>query len=261
MWANTTAAQPYLDNANPLPVGSIVVKEEFSGTDCNDDSTLVQWRAMRKETPGFDPVDGDWHWQRVSKERAVIFDTKDTCIGCHVAPDCLARDHMCTTDTSNPTPTFAGTPPTATPTVTGTPPTATPTPSGGFQTRTPTPTQWPVRPVQQVLQALPAALLAIAGTSANDVYAVGADAHDGLGPYVLHYSGGNWRRLNTGATNNLWWISVTPIDGAFYMAGENGLVLRYDPSTNTFTQMSVPGTQVLFGIWGTARQQHLGGWR
>jgi sugar lactone lactonase YvrE len=251
VFANDVAAQPYLNNANPLPEGSIVVKEEFNGTDCSDDNTLVGWRAMRKDTPGYDPIDGDWHWQKVSPQRVVVFDTKDTCIGCHTAPECLVRDHMCTVDTDNPTPTVTGTPPTVTPTVTGTPPTATPTPSGGFPTRTPTPIPFPVRPVQQVLQGLPAALLSITGTSANDVYTVGADAHDGLGPYVLHYSGGNWRRLNPGVTGNLWWISVTPIDGDFYMAGENGLVLRYDPSTGTFTQLNVPGNQVLFGIWGT----------
>jgi sugar lactone lactonase YvrE len=253
VFANDVAAQPYLDNANPLPEGSIVVKEEFNGVDCSDDNSLIGWRAMRKEAPGFDSVDGDWHWQKVSSQRVVIFDTKDTCISCHAAPDCLVRDHMCTVDNNAPTPTETGTPPTVTPTVTGTPPTGTPTPSGGFETRTPTPTAWPVRPVALTLQGLPGALLSIAGTSANDVYAVGADGHDGLGPYVLHYSGGYWRRLDTGLTGgNLWWISVTPIDGAFYMAGENGLVLRYDPSTGSFTPMNVPGTQVLFGIWGSA---------
>ena len=252
VFANDIAAQPYLDDANPLPEGSIVVKEEFNGTDCSDDNSLIGWRAMRKEAPGFDPNDGDWHWQKVSLQRVVIFDTKDTCISCHTTPDCLVRDHMCTVDNNAPTPTASGTPPTATATVTGTPPTATPTPSGGFETRTPTPTVWPVRPVALTLQGLPGALLSVAGTSASDVYAVGSDGHDGLGPYVLHYSGGYWRRLDTGlSAGNLWWISVTPVDGAFYMAGENGLVLRYEPASGSFKQMNVPGTQVLFGIWGS----------
>ena len=254
VWANSTGAQPYIDLANPLPQGSIVVKEEFNGPDCNDDSTLVQWRAMRKEAPGFDPVDGDWHWQRVSLQRVVVFDTKDTCIGCHAAPDCLVRDHMCTVDTSNVTPTVAGTPPTAAPTVTGTPPTPTPPPTGGLPTVTPVHTPWPVRPVGFVLQNLPAALLSISGTSANDVYAVGADPHDGMGPFVLHYSGGFWRRLNTGASSNLWWISVTPIDGAFYMTGENGLVLRYQPATGMFEQLQTPGTETIYGVWGSDAQ-------
>ena len=257
VWANAIGAQPYVDLANPLPQDTVVVKEEFNGPDCNDDSTLVQWRAMRKEAPGFDPVDGDWHWQRVSPQRVVVFDTKDTCISCHAAPDCLVRDHMCTVDTNatpNATPTVTGTPPTAVPTVTGTPPTATPPPTGGLPTVTPTQSAWPVRPVQFVLQGLSGALLSIAGTSANDVYTVGADPHDGMGPLVLHYSGGFWRRLDSGASSNLWWISVTPIDGAFYMAGEHGLVLRYDPSTGIFEQLQTPGTETIYGIWGTDAQ-------
>ncbi|HUI28319.1 MAG TPA: hypothetical protein VL403_19720, partial [Candidatus Kryptonia bacterium] len=251
VWANDVAAQPYLDDANPLPQGSIVVKEEFSGTNCTDDTTLVQWRAMRKEAPGFDPVDGDWHWQRVSSERVVIFDTKDTCIGCHTAPECLVRDHMCTVNDSNATPTEAGTPATFTPTVTGTLPTATATPTGPRTTPTPTPPPFPRGTVHQVLGNLPAALLSVAGTSANDVYAVGADPGDGLGPYVLHYTGLSWRRLNTGVTGDLWWISVTPIDGSFYMAGANGLILQYDPDTGIFTKQNTPGAQTLFGVWGT----------
>ncbi len=254
VWANTIGAQPYLDLANPLPQGTVVVKEEFSGPDCSDDNTLVQWRAMRKEAPGFDPVDGDWHWQRVSLQRVVIFDTKDTCIGCHTAPDCLARDHMCTVDTNSTTPTAGSTPPTAAPTVTGTPPTPTVQPTGGVATPTPTRLPFPARPVRFVLQNLPGALLSISGTSADDVYTVGADPHDGMGPLVLHYSGGVWRRLDSGADNTLWWISVTPIDGAFYMSGENGLVLRYQPTTGTFEQLQTPGNDTIFGIWGSDAQ-------
>jgi hypothetical protein len=94
--ANAVAAEPYLRNANPLPVGSIVVKEEYDGAGCND-RDLTRWRAMRKEEPGFDPADGDWHWQWVdAPARTVRFDDKTTCIGCHVQPGCLVRDHMCT---------------------------------------------------------------------------------------------------------------------------------------------------------------------
>ncbi len=95
VWANAIGAQPYLANANPLPVGSVVVKEEFNGSAC-DDADLNGWRVMRKEAPGFDPVDGDWHWQWVNADRTVRVDDKQTCIGCHVRPACLARDRMCT---------------------------------------------------------------------------------------------------------------------------------------------------------------------
>ena len=208
--ANAVAAQSYLNNANPLPVGSIVVKEEFNGTGCND-ADFVRWRAMRKEAPGFDARDGDWRWQWVERDGSVLFNDKSTCIGCHARPACLARDHMCT--------------------VGGPPHVA----------------------FQLVFNRLPAALLSIAGRSASDVYTVGADPGDGFGPFVLHYDGQRWRRLNTHVTGAaLWWISVTPVDGKFYMAGEHGVILRFDPATGSFEPQTTPGTPTLFGVWGSS---------
>jgi hypothetical protein len=47
------------------PLGSVVIKEEYAGSNCSNDNDLVRWRVMRKEAPGFDPDDGDWHWQWV----------------------------------------------------------------------------------------------------------------------------------------------------------------------------------------------------
>jgi hypothetical protein len=218
--ANPIAAQPYLKLQNPLPVGSIVIKEEydFSATDCSDPTKIMSWSAMRKETPGFDPIDGDWHWQRVAApSRSIICAAKDDCpgftctsAGCHHLPECLARDYMCTANT---------------------------TPRGTLQ---------------PVLQGLPAAVLSISGTAPSDVYAVGADPNDGRGPYVVHYDGSGWKRLDTGASGDLWWISVTPIDGDFYMAGAGGLILQFDPSSGKFTQQTTPNTSQLFGIWGAA---------
>lgn len=94
--ANDVAAQAYLNNENPLPVGSVIIKEGFSGTDCGQDSTLRNITAMLKEQPGFDADDGDWHWQTVAPDRRVTDDTKTTCISCHRRPECLARDYVCT---------------------------------------------------------------------------------------------------------------------------------------------------------------------
>ena len=214
--ANSIGAQPYKRLQNPLPVGSIVVKEEYDGVAC-DDADLVRWSAMRKESPGFDSQDGDWHWQRVdAPSRHVACDDKNcpafSCIGCHRNPDCVARDYMCTVDD---------------------------TPRGT---------------VKPVLENLPAALLSISGRSPKDVYAVGADPGDGRGPLVLHYDGSGWRRLDSGATGGaLWWISVTPIDDKFYMAGEGGLILEFDPSNGQFVRPTTPdNTSTVYGIWGTA---------
>ena len=202
---NEVATRPYLDGANPLPEGSVVIKEEFDGPDCEDDE-LVRWRVMRKEEPGFE-IDGDWSWQWVDRGGRVVFNDKATCIVCHQEAECLARDYMCTHGKEG--------------------------------------------DLQLILEEQPGALLAVAGTSSTDVYAVGADPEDGSGPLVVHYDGARWQRLPTGASGDLWWISVTPIDGSFYMAGANGLILEYDLTERSFTQDETPpGDPTLFGIWG-----------
>ena len=173
-------------------------------------------------------------------------------LGCPVVPTPTPSPTSPPPATSTITP-----PPTGTATTTPSPTeTATTTPSltpttSATPSVTPTPLPFPAGPVHQVLQNLSGALLSITGTSAADVYAVGADANDGTGPMVLHYNGQTWQRLNTGATGGLWWISVTPIDGDFYMAGGQGLILRYTPSTGGFQTQVTPGSsQTLFGIWG-----------
>ncbi len=217
VFTNDIATEPYRRNQNPLPVGSIVVKEEYEGLDCSNPAELRRWTAMRKEMPGFDAADGDWSWQRLdAPSRTVTCNTKTcpgfVCVTCHRQPACLVRDYMCAEDNTPPRGTLTA-----------------------------------------VLEQQPAALLSITGTAPNDVYAVGADPHDNRGPYVIHYNGSNWRRLDTGATGDLWWISVTPIDGDFYMAGADGLILQYDPPNSRFTRHTTPNAIAqLFGIWGTS---------
>jgi len=206
--ASPLAAQPYLEEQNPLPLGSVVVKEEFDGPEC-DDADLIRWRVMRKESPGFDSEHGDWHWQWVEADRSVLFDDKATCIGCHVRSECVARDYMCTV-------------------------------AGDAE-------------LLPVLQSLPAALLSVSGTGPDDVWAVGADpAADQRGPLVLHYDGGKWQRLDSRATGDLWWVSVEPIAGSFYMSGEGGLILKADAETRSITRVDTPTDALLYGVWGSA---------
>lgn len=218
VWADPSSAQAYLDEANPLPVGAVIVKEEFEGVDCVTDEELIRWRPMRKEAPGFDPEDGDWAWQWVNKDRMVLLNDKATCINCHRHAECVARDYMCT--------------------------------ENGHTAPTPTPTPRPTGALSPVLENLSGALLSVSGTSATDVIAVGADPGDGLGPMVMRYDGSSWRRLQSGATGDLWWISVTPIDGTFFMSGAGGLVLRFDPQSEEFSRDETPTAGLLYGIWG-----------
>jgi hypothetical protein len=107
---------------------------------------------------------------------------------------------------------------------------------------------------QWVFTGLRSAMLSVSGRSPNEIYAVGADLGEGDGPNFLAFNGRNWRRIHTGVSSgDLWWISVTTIDGAFYLAGDPGLVLRFDPASNSFIRLDTPGTPTLFGIWGTSR--------
>ncbi len=97
VWVNEIGADDYLTQSATLPVGTIVVKEEFAGPACDDDSVLVFWAAMKKEAAGFDPDLKDWRFQEVaSPDRRVTQNGGAACITCHTDPDCQVRDLMCT---------------------------------------------------------------------------------------------------------------------------------------------------------------------
>lgn len=96
----------------------------------------------------------------------------------------------------------------------------------------------------------PGALLSIWGTSAADLWVVGADARDGNGPIVMHVVNGEIERVPTGLTEgDLWWVFGLP-GGPLYMGGSRGVILRYDESG--FTPLTTPDTRTVYGIWGTA---------
>lgn len=100
-----------------------------------------------------------------------------------------------------------------------------------------------------VLQGLDGALMSVDGTSASDVWAVGADTRDGNGATVLHFDGTSWTRKQTGVTADLWWVHVFGAS-SIMMGGTQGTILRYDGQQ--FTRMDTPGTGQVFGIWGTS---------
>lgn len=100
---------------------------------------------------------------------------------------------------------------------------------------------------QVVGRDMPSALLSIWGSSSSDVYAVGGDR--GTGPMVLHYDGTAWSQLATGERGNLWWVHGFA-DGPVFMGGDGGMVLRYE--NGTFTRLSTPGTDTVFGLWGSS---------
>lgn len=91
------------------------------------------------------------------------------------------------------------------------------------------------------------AFMAVHGTSADNVFAVGADA--GTGPVVIHWDGSAWSKLETGLRGDLWWVYA--IDDVAFMCGSDANILRYD---GTFERLPSPGLgeHIVYGIWGSS---------
>ena len=103
---------------------------------------------------------------------------------------------------------------------------------------------------QIVASELPEAVLAIAGRSDRDIWAVGAD--QGSGPLALHYDGTAWTRVATGSRGTLWWTQSFA-DGTTMMAGAQSTILVTTDGV-TFTRQHTPGlaNATVFGLWGAA---------
>jgi hypothetical protein len=97
-----------------------------------------------------------------------------------------------------------------------------------------------------VVEGEPGGLLAVSGTAADDVWAVGAQEQGSA--VALHWDGQDWTREETGAPGDLWWVSALP-GGSVYAAGEGATVLRR--ADGAWERMDTPGAghQTVFGLW------------
>lgn len=90
------------------------------------------------------------------------------------------------------------------------------------------------------------ALVSVWGSGPDDVWAAGGQVGRGL---VLHNDGTGWARVETGASELLWWIYGFRSDDV-YAVGEGGLILHYDGES---WQRVESGTdQTLYGVWGAS---------
>ncbi len=106
----------------------------------------------------------------------------------------------------------------------------------------------------QVFSELPGSLYSVSGTSTSNVWTVGADYDDGMGPSVLHFDGTSWSRVDPGLTEgDFWWVHIFDADSMVF-SGSHGRVVRYEDGT--FTPMETPGTgeatEKVFGVWGSS---------
>lgn len=106
----------------------------------------------------------------------------------------------------------------------------------------------------QILDAPAQALMSVHGTTAGDVWMVGADA--GQGPLVQHFDGSasgpsQWTTHDTGTRGDIWWVQALS-QTSVYFSGANGLVLHYDGQQ--FERMATPGLgkDIVFGLWAAS---------
>jgi len=115
---------------------------------------------------------------------------------------------------------------------------------------TASPTGDPIVAIAEGADLPAAALLSIWGTSASDIWAVGAD--DGTGPVLIHFDGTNWNRIDTGTSGDLWWVWGDG-QGTLFLSGAGGRVVEHDIAGGTFTEHAAADPELtLFGLWGTS---------
>ncbi len=99
---------------------------------------------------------------------------------------------------------------------------------------------------------LPPGLLCVQAVAADDVWFIGSSSEpdDGTGPWVLHYDGATYDRLDLsdwpGA--ELWWGDVFPNE--LILVGNEGLILEGTRS-GEFEAVEGPSAETnFFGVWG-----------
>ncbi|MGH9888206.1 MAG: hypothetical protein ACREBE_21920, partial [bacterium] len=96
----------------------------------------------------------------------------------------------------------------------------------------------------------PAALLAVWGTTADNVWVVGGRSELAGAPTILHRSGGAWTRVDSNQRGiDLWWVFGFN-GGDVYFTGSGGTILRYRNAQ--LERMVTPRTGTIFGLWGAS---------
>lgn len=88
IYVNDVALEAANSFEGELPEGSMIVKENYTGTDPSDPGTLDALTIMYK-VDDFNPDAGDWFWVKAKPDGSQI-DAEgavDGCIGCHSQPD------------------------------------------------------------------------------------------------------------------------------------------------------------------------------
>jgi hypothetical protein len=81
--ADPRALGPYTHHDAPIPVGAVLLKEEYEFGDDTCAGPIKQWTVMKHLAAGTAPDQLDWKWQRVDADRKVVGEDTPRCSGCH----------------------------------------------------------------------------------------------------------------------------------------------------------------------------------
>ncbi len=85
------ASDAYSDRAGAMPVGAVILKEQFADSGCSDFTAIT---AMKKLEDGASATHGDYDWQRVEADGSIALEgAQSTCSGCHSSSPC--SDFLC----------------------------------------------------------------------------------------------------------------------------------------------------------------------
>ncbi len=98
-------------------------------------------------------------------------------------------------------------------------------------------------------QGINGALLSVWGAADNDVWMVGGaqEVTPTTPVTILNWNGTSWARLNLKVLGTLWWITGDG-KGIFWMAGKDGLVIRWSRPDNAYSRQNIPSKLQLWGI-------------
>ena len=82
IFASPDAADAYGTRTSSIPVGAILVKEQFRDSD-DTCSTLVDYSVMVRVAAEME-ITVDWDFLAVSRERRVVRSNTDRCVDCHI---------------------------------------------------------------------------------------------------------------------------------------------------------------------------------
>lgn len=95
--ADPAAFGPYQARDRPIPVGAVVLKEEYDFADTTCSGPVKLWTVMQRREPGSSPTTLDWRWEEVDGQRNVIATDTPRCYGCHAGctPDAGGYENTC----------------------------------------------------------------------------------------------------------------------------------------------------------------------